>query len=54
MFALHRYCGTRLEADLETQEPKGIVNQTWAFLHKGKSKTNSAPRRFLHPPVGAL
>lgn len=40
MFALHRYTGTRLKADLETQEPKGTINQTWTFLHKGKRKAN--------------
>lgn len=28
VFALHRYTGTRLEADLGTQEPKGTMNQT--------------------------
>lgn len=54
MFGWHRYTGTRLEADLETQEPKGTFNPTWTFSHTGKRKANSTPKRFLYAPVDAL
>lgn len=54
MFALHRYPGTRLKAGLETQEPKGTINQACKVLHKGKRKANETPRWFLCAPVGAL